>query len=44
MWASALGCLLQLTTHGGRFAESAVQHLPVQAASGLLHACTTFGW
>lgn len=44
MWQSAVGCLLHLTTHGGHFVTAWVQHLPMQALHGLLHACTALGW
>ena len=44
VWQAALGCLLQLTTHGGYFVSAWVRHMPLQALAGLLRACITFNW
>jgi hypothetical protein len=44
VWAAALGCLLQLTTHAGHWVASEVVHLPLQAVQGLLAAAQRYSW
>lgn len=44
VWQSALGCLLQLTTHSGHWVAASLSQLPPAAAAALLDACITFHW
>lgn len=44
VWQSALGCLLQLTTHAGHWVAASLSQLPPAAAAALLDACVEFHW
>jgi hypothetical protein len=44
VWASAAGCLVHLTTHGGHFVASRADAAPPEALSRLLRCCQQYGW
>lgn len=44
VWQSALGCWLQLSTHGGYVVEAWLRHMPPAALAHLARACIAYSW